>query len=380
MDNSKKQVNITKDMFKRTQIDIAEQEKIERPNLTFWQDARGRLYKNKSARFAFVVLVILVLLAVFGPLMTPYQYDEQINPLSGHTKLPPRVPGLEKLGFMDGTRKVTLGEKALARYEEGSYEILKEFTEIDKSTGEEVKRFRIKEFTYVLKKVPNEYYWFGTDGLARDSWTRIWTGARLSLFIGLIAALIDLIIGVSYGAIAGYFGGVTDMVMMRIIEVISGIPALVIVILFVIVMEPGVVPIIIAISITGWIGMARIVRSQFMKLKDQEYVLASRTIGASKLRLILRHFLPNIMGQMIIMITFSIPSAIFYEAFLAFIGLGVPPPYASLGVLINDGYRLMKTATFLMVIPSLVISTLMLALNLFANGLRDALDPKMRNL
>jgi oligopeptide transport system permease protein len=117
-----------------------------------------------------------------------------------------------------------------------------------------------------------------------------------------------------------------------------------------------------------------------MKLKGQEFILASRTIGASDLRMIMKHFIPNIMGQMIIMITFSIPGAIFYEAFLAFIGLGVPPPYASLGVLINDGYKLMKTAPHLMLIPSVVLSTLMLSLNLFANGLRDALDPKMRNL
>ena len=155
---------------------------------------------------------------------------------------------------------------------------------------------------------------------------------------------------------------------------------MVIIILFILFMEPGIIPIALAIAITGWIGMARIVRSQFMKLKGQEFILASRTIGASDLRMIMKHFLPNVLGQMIIMITFSIPGAIFYEAFLAFIGLGVPPPNASLGVLISDGYKLMKTAPHLMLVPSVVISLLMLSLNLFANGLRDALDPKMRNM
>lgn len=375
-----KRIEITKDMFERVELDMSQQEKITRPSLTFWQDARQRLAKNNSARIAAAILVLLVFFALFGPLMNPYKYDEQINPLSSHTKLPPRMVGWEKLGILDGSRIVVVGPNALARYDEGEYKILKEFTEISEDSGEEITKYRIKEYTYVMKDVPNEYYWFGTDELARDNWTRVWTGAQISLFIGFVAAIIDLIFGVSYGAIAGYFGGTVDMVMMRIIEIISGIPALVIIILFILFMEPGIMPITIAIAITGWIGMARIVRSQFMKLKGQEFILASRTIGASDLRMILRHFIPNIMGQMIIMITFSIPGAIFYEAFLAFIGLGVPPPFASLGVLINDGYKLMKTAPHLMLIPSVVLSTLMLALNLFANGLRDALDPKMRNL
>ena len=250
---------------------------------------------------------------------------------------------------------------------------------VDKRTGAEKKVYKIKEYSYVKKKVPDEYYWFGTDKMGRDLWTRVWAGTRVSLFIGLLAALLDMLIGVTYGSISGFYGGRTDIIMMRITEVISGIPSLVIVILFLLVMKPGILPISLAIAISGWMGMARVVRAQILKLKNQEFLLAARTIGTPNRQLIFRHLLPNVMGQIIIMITFSIPGAIFYEAFLAFIGLGLPVPNASLGVLINDGYQYLQTYPFMMMIPSVVICLLMLSLNIFANGLRDALDPKMRN-
>jgi len=372
-------VKVTKDKFYLSPVDVKEHEKINRPSLTFWQDARRRLLSNRGARIAMVLLGILVIMAIVGPMLNSYTYKEQIAPIGQHAKLPPRIPGLEKLGIMDGTRTITVGPKGLERYKEGTYEILDEYMGED-SYGNEQMQYKIKEYTYKVNNVDDKYFWFGTDELGRDQWTRVWKGTQISLLIGLIAAAIDVLIGVTYGSIAGYFGGKTDMVMMRIIEIISGIPGIVIIILFILVFEKGILPITLAIALTNWISMARVVRSQFMKLKNQEFVLASKTIGASNIRMIMKHFIPNILGQIIIMITFSIPSAIFYEAFLAFIGLGIPAPRASLGVLINDGYKLMKTATYTMVIPSIVISVLMLSLNIFANGLRDALDPKMRNM
>lgn len=380
MSEENKKINLTPDLFQRIKNDDTELEKIERPSLTFWQDAGRRLYTNKGARFAIIIILFLVFMALVGPYMNGYTYKEQIDPIRSHYKLPPRVPGLEKIGILDGTRSVEVGVNGLAAYNEGEYELVEEFTVYDEQQEIDVTRYKIKELTYIMQNVPDEYFWFGTDELGRDQWTRVWTGARLSLFIGLIAALIDLVVGVTYGAIAGYFGGKVDMILMRVLEVISGIPGMVIIIIFLLVFDPGIMPITMAIAITGWIGMARVVRSQFFKLKNQEFVLAARTIGSPDGRMIWKHFIPNILGQIIIMITFSIPSAIFYEAFLAFIGLGIPAPYASLGVLINDGYKLMKTGTYLMIVPSIVISLLMLSLNIFANGLRDAVDPKMKDM
>lgn len=372
--------NLSKDLFQLVPADPSEQEKIGRPSLTFWKDAKKRLMANSAARFSIVVLAILILLSVFGPLISSHTFKEQIQPLASHAKLPPRVAVLEKLGIMDGSRVLKVGVNGLAAYKDGQYKILKEYIEYDRDLKQDVTKYKIKEFTYIKNHVDKEYYWFGTDELARDIWTRTWKGAQISLFIALVAAILDLFIGITYGSIAGYFGGKIDMVMMRIIEIVSGIPAMVIIILFMLVLPKGMLPIILAIGITEWVTMARVVRSQFLKLKNQEFVIAARTIGASDKRMIWKHFIPNVLGQVIIVITFTIPSAIFYEAFLAFIGLGIPAPNASLGVLISDGYKLMKTAPHLMIVPSIVICLMMLALNLFANGLRDALDPKMRNL
>ncbi|TCT12147.1 oligopeptide transport system permease protein [Natranaerovirga pectinivora] len=401
--------NLSKDMFERVAIDLSLQEKIERPSLTYWQDARKRLLKNKGAIIGMVTLIIIIIMAIAGPYMNEYSYDRQIQPISRNNLLPPRIPVLEKIGIFDGTLIRDVGanrlsqyneneytllgtiettntlevpEVSLGRYPEGSYEILNVIEENNAKIYQIAvtqTSYRIRENTYVVKGVDNSYFWFGTDDLARDIWTRVWNGARISLYIGLLAAIIDMLIGVIYGSIAGFFGGKIDMYMMRFIEILSGIPSLVIIILFILVMDPGILPISLAIAITGWMGMARVVRAQFLKLKSQEYVLAARTLGASNFSLIKKHLLPNIVGQVIIMITFSIPGAIFYEAFLAFIGLGVPAPHASLGVLISDGVSTLRSYPSMLFIPTAVLCLLMLSINILANGLRDALDPKMRN-
>jgi len=230
---------------------------------------------------------------------------------------------------------------------------------------------------YKAKNV-KEYYWFGTDELGRDLWTRTWYGTRISIYIGILAAAIDLLIGVLYGGISGFYGGKVDDIMQRISEVLMGIPQLIIVILFILVIQPGIMSITLAMVITGWVNMARIVRGQILKLKNQEFVLASRTLGASNKRLIIKHLIPNIVGQIVITTMFTVPNAIFTEAFLSFIGLGIRPPEASLGSLVNDGFKSLQTNPYMLIIPSVIISLLILSFNLLADGLRDALDPKMR--
>lgn len=221
-------------------------------------------------------------------------------------------------------------------------------------------------------------HWFGTDYLGRDMFTRLWFGTRISIFIGITAALLDLCIGVVWGGISGYFGGLVDDIMMRIVDILYGIPYLLVVILLLVVMEPGLWTIILAMSLTGWTGMARLVRGQILQLKEMEYVLAARSVGASPRRIIARHLVPNTMGVVLVSLTMSIPGAIFGEAFLSFIGLGVPMPLASLGTLANEGYQVLLVYPHNVIIPALTIILLILSFNFVGDGLRDALDPRLR--
>ncbi|KIL41739.1 diguanylate cyclase [Gordoniibacillus kamchatkensis] len=225
---------------------------------------------------------------------------------------------------------------------------------------------------------PSAEYWFGNDDFGRDLWTRVWVGARISLMIGIIAAIIDLIVGVIYGGISGYFGGRVDDIMQRVIEIVYSIPYLLIAILLIMVIGPGVSSIILAYAITGWVPMARLVRGQVLSLKEQEYVLASRTLGSSPWRIIFRHLIPNALGIIIVQITFVVPQAIFVEAFLSFIGLGVRVPLASLGYLLSDGATYMRLYPHRLLFPTAVFSLILLSFNVLGDGLRDALDPKMR--
>ena len=196
--------------------------------------------------------------------------------------------------------------------------------------------------------------------------------------IAFLSITVNLLIGVVYGLISGYFGGWIDNVMQRFIEILVGIPSMVILTLLLLVMKPGIASIVIALTITSWVNMSRIVRAQVLKLKNQEFVLASKTLGTPSLRIVRKDMLPNAFGQIIITFTFSIPDAIFLEAFLAFIGLGVQEPMASLGSLINTGYKSAMTYPYMIVAPVVILAILMLSFTVLGDGLRDAIDPQMK--
>jgi ABC-type dipeptide/oligopeptide/nickel transport systems, permease components len=227
-------------------------------------------------------------------------------------------------------------------------------------------------------KAPSSDHWFGTDSLGRDMFARTWMGSGISLQVGIYAALVDLVVGVIMGGIMGYFGGKVDEILNRFCEILYSIPSLLVVILLIVVMEPSMFTIIVALSITGWINMAWIVRGQIMQLKNQEYVLAARSLGAGTTRILFKHLIPNAMGPIIVTITMTVPNAIFAEAFLSFLGLGVQSPAASLGTLINDAIKAMTVYPWRMLFPATLISLTMLCFNIFGDGLRDALDPKMK--
>ncbi len=221
-------------------------------------------------------------------------------------------------------------------------------------------------------------HWFGTDELGRDLWTRIWRGARVSLSIGFIATILNTVIGGLVGGMSGYYGGTLDTVLMRIIDVMYGIPYLIVSILVMVVLGQGITSLIIAMVIVGWIGTARFVRGEVLRLKEQDFVSAAKVLGTSDLAIIVKHIIPNIMGLIITNLTMAVPKAIFNEAFLSYIGLGIAPPECSWGILAKSGAKLLRIYPYQLFIPSFFICTTMLALNLLGDGLRDALDPKLR--
>lgn len=308
---------ITAESFTQLGTDAEKSEAIVRPSMSFVQDAMRRLAKNKIAIGCAVILIFMILGSIIFPFLSPYTMSEQ---------------------HIDHAYKNMFYTHA----EDGHLHI------------------------------------FGTDSLGRDIWVRIWEGARTSLFIAFAAVAINVVVGVLYGGISGYFGGMIDNILMRIVEIINGIPYLIIVILLMTVMEQGVGTIIIAYATVGWTGMARLVRGQIISLKEQEYVVAARAMGARPMRILIRHLLPNTLSVVIVNITLAIPSVIFTEAFLSFIGIGVPIPHASWGMLANEGVRVFQQYPYMLFIPAIFISLTMLSFNLFGDALRDVFDPRLR--
>lgn len=319
---------------------------VMRESTTFWKDAMRRLLNNKIAMAAFVVIVLVMIFAFILPSFYPYTYDQQIR-------------GSEFLHPMQ------YSQKEMKTIQAGG-----------------------SVFPHIL----------GTDLHGRDMVIRLMMGTRVSLLVGIIASVLVLLIGTIYGAISGYCGGMVDIVMMRIVDIILSIPDMLMIILLQVTLKSpltklfdthpslswlqalGVpmVSIFITFSLLYWVGMARIVRSQVMALKQQEFVTAARALGASSKRIISKHLIPNCISVLIVTTTLEIPAAIFTEAFLSFLGLGVMSPMASLGSLASDALGGIGSYTYLLIAPSVAISLIILSFNLFGDGLRDAFDPKLK--
>ena len=224
---------------------------------------------------------------------------------------------------------------------------------------------------------PSWSHWFGTDELGRDLFIRACYGARISLIVGICAALIDFIIGIIWGMTAALFGGKIDEIMMRFCDILSSIPYLLVVILLMVILGPGIITVLISLTFTGWINMARVVRAQSYGLKNKEYILAAIIMGASKKRIICKHLLPNSIGPVLATITVTIPMAIFTEAFLSFLGLGIQAPIASWGVMVNDGISALRFYPWRLFFPAFLIFITMLSFNLIGDGIRDSVDPRI---
>lgn len=343
------------------------------PVVGYFQDAFSRFVRNKASVVATVIICIITLMAIFGPLMNSFGYNEQNIALRN---MPPKIPFLAEIGIAQGYR-VLEGRQVqhlndAERYPEGS--IIEVFNH-RVINGVEMADVKVDYYKFVDAE---KSYWFGTDYLGRDYWTRLWRGVRVSLLIAFISVITNLIIGIVYGAIAGYYGGMVDMVMMRICEIIQAFPRVVVVTLFILYFGTGMFSIIMSLVISGWIGTARLVRAQFYRFKTREFVLAARTMGVKDSLIMFRHILPNSVGPIITRTMMAVPAAIFTESFLAYIGLGLQAPEPTIGVLLSDAQKVLLNYPYQSLFPGLVISALMVSFNLFANGLRDAFDPTLR--
>lgn len=341
----------------------------------FFKDAFLRYSRDRVGMIALICIVVIILFSIFAPVLSRYGYNDQdLNAAN----LPPKVPGLEKIGIMDGktwltNRRVDQLENT-NRYPEGSI-----LQVINHRTVQGVEMCDVQVDAYVYAGVDADvYHWLGTDYLGRDLWVRLWRGARVSLFIAFVSVFCNVCIGVVYGSVSGYYGGKADMVMMRITEIVGAMPQIVIVTLFVLFFGSGIWSIIFCLLVQNWIATARVVRAQFYKYREYEYVLAARSVGVRDGALIFRHILPNSLGPVITQAMMSIPGAIFTESFLAYIGLGIQAPEASMGVLLQTGRQVLLQYPHQTFAPAIVISLLMVAFNTLSNSLRDAFDPSQR--
>ena len=350
-------------------------EKFQTKPIGFFKDAMIRLSKNKVALLSFALIMLIIIGAYLVPAISGYTYTEYILEAK---YLPPKIPGLEKLGICVGTRILEKrrvdGLEDKERYPEGSIiKIVKEY----ELKG--IPMCDIKVDTYKMAGLEDDvYHWMGTDSLGRDTMTRLFRGTRVSLLIAFITVLTNVFIGVVYGAVSGYYGGKIDFILTHFSQVLDGLPYVCITILFMLVLGSGMTSIICAMCVTGWIGTSRLIRAQFFRFKNREYVLAARTLGVKDVTLIFRHILPNCIGPLILRAMIAIPGAIFSESFLAYIGLGIAPPDTSIGVMLAAGQKVLLQYPEQTFFPAVLISVLMIAFNMFANALRDALDPTKR--
>lgn len=386
-------IRVAPQMWQPAQRVAGAAEQIATPSLTYWQDVRQRLWRNRPAMIGLGFLILLVLAAIFGPMVSPHNYYEQDLKLSN---IPPVFQLYEVTDGSGETTRFFFNSGNLNLYEvtddgriagliRGKKDLIRKQTVFSFGDAE----VTLNTATQTLVRadgaavVPGGWQWnmsylFGTDQLGRDVLARQLYGARISLTVAGIATLVNFFIGVFYGGIAGYLGGRVDTLMMRFVEVISTIPLTLYVILIMVVFNSGFYSVIIAIGSVYWVDMARIVRGQILTLKQQDYVAAARTMGASTGRILTRHLLPNSIGPILVALTMLIPSAIFIESFMSFIGLGVTPPEASWGTLTSEAVETLRAYPYQMFFPAAAISLTMFAFNFLGDGLRDALDPRLR--
>ena len=300
-----------------------------------------RFFARKSAVAGVIILGFLILMSIIGPHISGHSYDEQDLT---RADMAPRVPGLASMGILDGTESVP---------------------KIDGT---------ISQNKYEENGITDTYYVFGTDSLGRDMFARCFMGLRISLIIALLATAINLIIGMNYGIISGYFGGMTDIFMQRTVDVIGSIPTLVVVTLLMLVLKPGMGSIVLALMLSGWIQMSLIARAEVLKVKELEYVQAARTMGAGHAHIIFRDIVPNIFGKLVTQIMLSIPTAVFLEAFLSFVGLGMPPGDCSLGTLLSDGFQNAFLHPYKLLPAAFIMILLMVGCHLVAEGVKKSTE------
>lgn len=408
----------------------------DRQSVSYWKDAWRRLKKNVVAMVALGVIVFLFLFAFVGPLLIPYGYDEfnkgaeNLYPyhytLEDTQRVNDEIASRTQSDVVDVDEmiaqakaeaekkgeKFTKKDEAVIRAKAKVAAKPSEDSSEEQSVDEDSvrKELGIKKHIFgysqaeLERKANGEKVFphvFGTDMYGRDILVRVMYGARVSMSVGVFAAILVLVIGALYGAISGYCGGKVDAVMQRIVELIYAVPEMLVVLLiatalkpiltdyvnssgtsplksFVNVLGPNLISMFIAFGLLYWVTMSRIIRGQVLQLKQQEYVTAARALGASGGRIIRRHLLPNCIGQIVVTTCLQIPSAIFLESFLSYLGVGVSAPLPSLGSMATDALSGMYTYTYRLIVPSVILSIMILAFNLFGDGLRDALDPKLK--
>lgn len=386
-----KQMETEKGLWDPLETGSDDREKLWSKNRTFAQDVWARFCNKRSALIGLIIIALMLLFAIVGPLLSTHDYSRQNL---DYVNIPPFFQGYP---MADGSFVyITTNLKALRVEADGTLgqamprikdDAAKKLITFDDNGQTVSVSYKIKpaalldangERVTATKTLWNKTYLLGSDSLGRDMLARLMFGARISLLVAFVAAAVNLIIGILYGGISAYCGGMVDSVMMRIVEIISTIPLTLYVILIMVTLGQGITSIIVALSTVYWVDMARVVRGQILSLKEQEFVHAAKTIGTSTWSILTHHLIPNAMGPILVTVTMLIPSAIFIEAFLGFIGLSVAAPMASLGTMCNDAIESLRISPYQMILPALTICITMFAFNFVGDGLRDALDPKLK--